>query len=131
MVILQSHRTQNMILRCYIPMYLLHFGDIPNLVSCAFSTIPIFLPFNSQNLLVILCVHYPHRTRTCTLYPRKYVYTHVHAHCTCAVYSVYMHDCTCMFLYHVNYQYIAANATHIQYCCLPTRMPSSPTLLAS
>ena len=34
-----------------IPMYLLYFGDIPNLVSCAFSTIPIFPPFNSQNFL--------------------------------------------------------------------------------
>ena len=32
-------------------MYLLYFGDIPNLVSCAFSTIPIFPPFNSQNFL--------------------------------------------------------------------------------
>ena len=32
-------------------MYLLYFGDIPNIVSCAFSTIPIFLPFNSQNFL--------------------------------------------------------------------------------
>ena len=31
--------------------YLLYFGDIPNLVSCAFSTIPIFPPFNSQNFL--------------------------------------------------------------------------------
>ena len=30
-------------------MYLLYFGDIPNLVSCAFSTIPIFPPFNSLN----------------------------------------------------------------------------------
>ena len=32
-------------------MYLLYLGDIPNLVSCAFSTIPIFPPFNSQNFL--------------------------------------------------------------------------------
>ena len=32
-------------------MYLLYFGDIPNLVSCAFLTIPIFPPFNSQNFL--------------------------------------------------------------------------------
>ena len=31
--------------------YLLYFGDIPNLVSCAFSTIPIFPPFDSQNFL--------------------------------------------------------------------------------
>ena len=31
-----------------LPMYLLYFEDIPNLVSCAFSTIPIFPPFNSQ-----------------------------------------------------------------------------------
>ena len=36
-------------------MYLLYFGDIPNLVSCAFSTIPIlFPPFNSQNFLIYL-----------------------------------------------------------------------------
>ena len=45
--ILPSHRTQNMILRCY----LLYFGDIPNLVSCAFSTIPIFPPYTSQNFV--------------------------------------------------------------------------------
>ena len=32
-------------------MYLLYFGDIPNLVSCAFSTIPTFPHFNSQNVL--------------------------------------------------------------------------------
>ena len=32
-------------------MYLLYFGDIPNLVSCAYSTIPIFPPFNSQYFL--------------------------------------------------------------------------------
>ena len=43
-MILHSHRTQNMILR-YYPNVLLYFGDIPNLVSCAFSTIPIFPPF--------------------------------------------------------------------------------------
>ena len=37
-------------------MYLLYFGDIPNLVSCAFSTIPVSPPFNSQNfLLTCLC----------------------------------------------------------------------------
>ena len=35
-------------------MYLLFFGDIPNLVSCAFSTIPIFPPFNSQNFFIYL-----------------------------------------------------------------------------
>ena len=51
MVILQSHRTQNMILRCYPTVSAIYFGDIPNLVSCAFSTIPIFLLFNSQNFL--------------------------------------------------------------------------------
>ena len=51
MVFLKSHRMQNMILRDAIPTYLLYFGDIPNLVSCAFSTIPIFPPFNSQNFL--------------------------------------------------------------------------------
>ena len=39
-------------------MYLLYFGDMPNLVSCAFSTIPIFPPFNSQNLLfTCLCFY--------------------------------------------------------------------------
>ena len=37
-------------------MYLLYFGDIPNLVSCAFSTIPIFPPFNSQNFL-FTCIY--------------------------------------------------------------------------
>ena len=49
MVILQSHRTQNMILRCYPTVSAIYFGDTPNLVSCAFSTIPIFHLFNSQN----------------------------------------------------------------------------------
>ena len=38
--------------------YLLYFGDIPNLVSCAFSTIPIFLSFNSQNLYVACLMFY-------------------------------------------------------------------------
>ena len=38
-------------------MYLLYFEDIPNLVSCAFSTIPIFPPFNSQNFL-FTCIYY-------------------------------------------------------------------------
>ena len=36
-----------MILRCY--PNLLYFQDIPNLVSCAFSTIPIFPPFLLNN----------------------------------------------------------------------------------
>ena len=43
MVILQSHRTQNMILRCYPTVSAIYFGDTPNLVSCAFSTIPIII----------------------------------------------------------------------------------------
>ena len=51
MVILQSHRTQNMILRCYPTVSAIYFRDIPNLVSCAFSTIPIFPLLNSQNFL--------------------------------------------------------------------------------
>ena len=42
MVILQSHRTQNMILRCYPNVSAILWT---NLVSCAFSTIPIFLLF--------------------------------------------------------------------------------------
>ena len=38
-------------------MYLLYFGDIPNLVSCAFSTIPIFPLFKSQNFL-FTCIYF-------------------------------------------------------------------------
>ena len=40
-----------MILRCYPTVSAIYFGDIPNLVSCAFSTIPIFPLLNSQNFL--------------------------------------------------------------------------------
>ena len=48
MVILQSHRTQNMILRCYPNVAICYTSEtyIPHLVSCAFSTIPIHIsPF--------------------------------------------------------------------------------------
>ena len=38
-------------------MYLLYFGDIPNLVSCAFSTIPIVPHLNSHNFLVYLYIY--------------------------------------------------------------------------
>ena len=48
-----------MILRCYPTISAIHFGDIPNLVSCAFSTIPIFPLFNSQNFL-FTCKHSNH-----------------------------------------------------------------------
>ena len=35
-----------------LPMsYLMCFWDLPDLVSCAFSAIPLFLSFNSQNIL--------------------------------------------------------------------------------
>ena len=45
MVILQSHNTKH------------DSKMLPNLVSCAFSTIPIFPPFNSQNFL-FTCIIY-------------------------------------------------------------------------
>ena len=55
MVILQSHRTQNMILRCYPNVSaILRRHTVPNLVSCAFSTIPIFPTFNSLIYLSLL-----------------------------------------------------------------------------
>ena len=39
-------------------MHVLYFGDIPNIVSCAFSTIPIFPPFNSLGPIAPKWVHY-------------------------------------------------------------------------
>ena len=57
MVILQSHRTQNMILKCYPTVSAIHFEDIPNLVSCAFLIIPIFPLLNSQNFVSTLFLH--------------------------------------------------------------------------
>ena len=45
----------------YTCSYLLYFGNIPNLVSCAFSTIPIFPPFNSQIYLSLLFFYLIHR----------------------------------------------------------------------
>ena len=50
MVTLQSHRTQNMILRCYPNVSAILRRHTKSCV-CAFSTIPIFPPFNSQNFL--------------------------------------------------------------------------------
>ena len=56
--------------------YLLYFGDIPNLVSCAFSTIPIFPPFNSQNFL-FTCIY----TCICTFFVLENKWKHVLLEC--------------------------------------------------
>ena len=64
MVILQSRRTQNMILRCY-PNVSAILWRHTNLVSCAFSTIPIFPPFNSQNFLFTCLCSFLHALQYC------------------------------------------------------------------
>ena len=50
MVILQSHRTQNVILRCYPTVSAILQRHTKSCLLC-FFTIPIFPPFNSQNFL--------------------------------------------------------------------------------
>ena len=59
-----------MILQCYpnVSAILRRHTNL-NLVSCAFSTIPIFPPFNSQNFLIIrrtrrICENYFHNYHT-------------------------------------------------------------------
>ena len=51
MVILQSHRTQNMILRCYPNVCAILWRHTKSCLLCFLTTIPIFPPFNSQNFL--------------------------------------------------------------------------------
>ena len=52
MVILQSHRTQNMILRFYPNVAICYTSETYHILSSVFFNNPYISPFNSQNLLV-------------------------------------------------------------------------------
>ena len=64
---LSNHSTTNLDTLHAIPLYLLYFGDMPNLVSCAFSKIPIlnFPLYNSENFILILLVIIVYETKLC------------------------------------------------------------------
>ena len=117
MVILQSHRTQNMILRCY-PNVSAILRRHTHLVSCAFSTIPIFSPFNSQNFFLLVYMSF-----SILILSVSYIHVYIAYKALCKCNHINYTRCT-LTLFYGNMQYAKFHLSRRHFLVFPVFRPS-------